>query len=381
MTDSRKFLAPAVWGFYLVVVLEFLFMISPAALYFYASYGPLLNVLHASTWTSWLTGFFLPHFSFTTSPVIDALRPIGFVVAALGLLLFVIGAVHLYGAKLLRRGAVTGGLYRFVRHPQYLALAILGLGTTLIWARFLVLVSYLTMLILYFLLARWEEDVCVEKFGESYRDYQRTTGMIVPRILGRGGFADRLREVRGTRLALLLAVTVVAGLATGFGLREYSLAHVSSLYTDEAAVLSPAVLEADVIEAAYRVAGTNAELKARLARLAPGQDGSPGAAASRLIVYVVPAEWYLPDLPLHSLEEIRRVGGGHATPEFDRARFKVLFTRARLHAPATGKDIVKKAYGRDPILIVHVDVSTESVLGTSEPPAHVVWGDIPTPMF
>ncbi len=374
MTDNRRLLAPALWGFYLVVVLEFLFMISPAALYFYASYGPLLNVLHASAWTSWLTGFFLPHFSFTTSPVIDALRPIGFVVAALGLLLFVVGAVHLYGAKLLRRGAVTGGLYRFVRHPQYLALAILGLGTTLIWARFLVLVSYLAMLTLYFLLARWEEDLCVERFGESYRDYQRATGMILPRVLGDrpGRLFDRLRGARGPRLALLLVGILAAGLAAGFGLRNYSLARVTALYTDDAAVLSPAVLETEELESAYRVAGSDAELETRLARL---------DAASRLIVYVVPAEWFLPDLPLHSLEEIRRVGGGHATPEFDRARFKVLFTQARLHAPATGKDIVKKAYGRDPILIVHVDVSTDSVLGTSEPPAHVVWGDIPTPMF
>jgi protein-S-isoprenylcysteine O-methyltransferase Ste14 len=363
-----------VWGFYLVVVLEFLFMISPAALYFYASYGPLLNVLHASPWTSWLTGFFLPHFSFTTSPVIDALRPVGFVVAEIGLLLFVVGAVHLYGAKLLRRGAVTGGLYRFVRHPQYLALAILGLGITLIWARFLVLVSYLTMLALYFLLARWEEDLCVEKFGESYREYQRTTGMLVPRLLGRGrgGLFDRLRGARGPRLALLLVGVLVAGLTVGFGLRNYSLARVASLYTDEAAVLSPAVLGPDELERAYRVAASDTELEARLARLDD---------ASRLVVYVVPAQWYLPDLPLHSLEEIRRVGGGHATPEFDRTRYKVLFTRARLHTPATGKDIVKKAYGRDPILIVDVNVSAPSVLGTREPPDHVVWGDIPTPMF
>jgi protein-S-isoprenylcysteine O-methyltransferase Ste14 len=334
VTDNRRLLAPALWGFYLVVVLEFLFMISPAALYFYASYGPLLNVLHASAGTSWLTGFFLPHFSFTTSPLIDALRPIGFVVAAVGLLLFVVGAVHLYGAKLLRRGAVTGGLYRFVRHPQYLALAILGLGTTLIWARFLVLTSYLTMLILYFLLARWEEDLCVEKYGESYRDYQRTTGMILPRILGHGSgrLFDRLRMARGPRLALLLAATLVIGLGVGFGLRNYSLARVTALYTEEAAVLSPAVLEPEELEGAYRVAGSNAEIEARLARLG--------------------------------------------------ARYKVLFTQARLHAPdAMGPDIVKKAYGRDPILIVHVDIGTESVLGTSEPPAHVVWGDIPTPMF
>ena len=52
MARNTKLLTPAVWGFYLIVVLEFLFMISPAALYFYASYGPVLNVLHGSAWTA-----------------------------------------------------------------------------------------------------------------------------------------------------------------------------------------------------------------------------------------------------------------------------------------------------------------------------------------
>ena len=38
----------ALWTFYAVMVLEILFMISPAALYFYSAYGPALNLLHAS---------------------------------------------------------------------------------------------------------------------------------------------------------------------------------------------------------------------------------------------------------------------------------------------------------------------------------------------
>ena len=37
----------------------------PFALYYYAAYGPSLNVLHRSPWTSWLTDFLLPHFSYT----------------------------------------------------------------------------------------------------------------------------------------------------------------------------------------------------------------------------------------------------------------------------------------------------------------------------
>ena len=77
MPRNTRLLTPAVWGFYLIVVLEFLFMISPAALYFYASYGPVLNVLHGSAWTAWLTGFFLPHFSGRRVPCSTLSSPSG----------------------------------------------------------------------------------------------------------------------------------------------------------------------------------------------------------------------------------------------------------------------------------------------------------------
>jgi len=62
MEKRKTFVAVAAWGFYLVIVLEFLYMISPFALYFYSAYGPALNLLHRSPSTSWLTAFFLPTF-------------------------------------------------------------------------------------------------------------------------------------------------------------------------------------------------------------------------------------------------------------------------------------------------------------------------------
>ncbi|MCP4205383.1 MAG: isoprenylcysteine carboxylmethyltransferase family protein [bacterium] len=370
MTRKSNYLKPAVWGFYIVVVLEFLFMISPFALHFYSAYGPALNVLHASPATSWLTGFFLPHFSTTASPVLNQLREVGLFVAAIGLALFLIGAVQVYGSKLLRRGAVTGGLYRWVRHPQYLALAVLGLGVVLVWPRFLVLLSYLAMLFLYYLLARWEEERCLARCGDSYRDYLRRTGRILPRLPGRAPAVPQPLEAR--RLVVWLAITLLAGLGLAQALRIYSLGQVSSLYTETTAVLSPAVLPAEELEAAYQVALTNAELTERLA--AAGLD-------ARFVAYVVPIDWFLPDLPLHTEQEIREVGGGHRTGAFERGRYKILFTRARLHSGATGRAIVTGAYGRDPVLIVRVDTESKSVLGTSEPPDHVIWGDIPTPMI
>src|ERR687895_2293622 len=111
MADLRTGLRGTAWLFYAVFVLEILFMISPAALYFYSVYGPALNFLDASPATAWLTQFFLPHISMTASPVLNGLGELGWLLLASGTLLFLVSAVPLYGAKLRRRGAVTGGVY------------------------------------------------------------------------------------------------------------------------------------------------------------------------------------------------------------------------------------------------------------------------------
>lgn len=367
--SHRRALKPALWAFYFIVVLEFLFMISPLALHFYSAYGPVLNVFHASPATAWLTGFFLPHFSMTTSPILNSLKGLGFLLAALGLVSFLIGAVQIYSGKILGRGAVTGGIYRWLRHPQYLALAVLGFGVVLIWPRFLVLVSYLVMIFVYYLLARWEEERCLARYGESYREYLAGTGRILPRLPGRAPAAPK--PIRPLRLIAAASLTVVVGLGLALALRSYSLDRVTSLYTDRTAVLSPAVLSPEEIRAAYETASSAELLEARLEEA--GLD-------ARFVAYVVPMDWFLPDLPLHTEEEIRRIGGGHRTGEFDRDLYKVLFTRARLHADVRGRRIVTRAHGRDPLLIVRVDIATGTVLGTSEPPDHVIWGDIPTPM-
>lgn len=374
MTTRESILKPAVWGFYILVVLEFLFMISPAALHFYAGYGPILNFLHGSPWTSWLTSFYLPHISETGSFLLDSIRPFGLLLIAGGLVLFLVGVVQIYGAKLLGRGAVTGGLYRLVRHPQYSALAVVGMGTVLIWPRFLVLLSFVTMLFLYLWLAISEERRCLEKYGDSYREYQSRTGMLLPRPFNR--WLHEPNPERTMSLTVVLGVyagALVVVAALGFAAQALSLSMVSSSFGEDFAVLSPARLTEKEIADAFQVAQTDEELQKRLASQ---------THQKKLLVYVVPANWFLPDLPLHTEEEIRRVGGGHGTPDFDRRSFQVLFTRPRLHhQEVLGAEIVRRAYGRDPILIVDVDLGTNKVVGHRDAPDSVVWGDIPTPMF
>jgi protein-S-isoprenylcysteine O-methyltransferase Ste14 len=371
MPSGQSVLKSSVWVFYVVFVLEILFMISPAALYFYGVYGPVLNLFHRWAATAWLTQFFLPHFSETRSAALNVIRWLAGPLMLAGIAVFVAGAIPVYRAKLRRGGAVTTGVYAWIRHPQYVGFAILGLGTLLLWPRFLVLVSYVTMLFLYARLARWEEERCLARFGERYQTYQSRTGRFLPR-----GWLPRMPPILPPsgppKLAATFAIFLLAVAASvwlGFGLRRYALSQVTALYAADTAVLSPALLTEDELRTAYRTATADARVETALRRAAPGP----------LIVYVVPLEWYLPDLPL---DRHPPAGGHHQPAGFDRRYYKVLLTQARTRVPrASGREIVLTAYGRIPIVVARVDISGPAVTAVETPPAHVRWGDIPTPMF
>ena len=100
--------------------------------------------------------------------------------------------------------------------------------------------------------------------------------------------------------------------------------------------------------------------------------------ARQRLVYVVPQDWTL--LPAAARPEAN--GIPLRKDAFDRTRYKLLFARARSHDPeAAGQEIVKDAYGLDPIIFVHVDIAARKVTAIEQPPAHVRWADIPIPMF
>jgi len=376
MADLRNTLIrPAAWAFYVVLVFEILFMISPAALFFYSAYGPLLGVLNGAPATAWLTQFFLPHIAATGNPLLDHAHVAGGLLIVLGLIVFLAGAVPLYGSKIRRRGAVTGGIYRLVRHPQYVGLAVIGLGTLLLWPRFLVLVAFVTMLFLYRLLAGWEEAQCLARFGDSYRAYRERTGMFLPRLtslrlprlLPAGGGS---RVVAGL---MLFAVVMAAAVAAGFGVREYAVSRLSAIWRPDTAIVALAPMSRDELATAYELAAAAPAVRSRL-----------DAAGDPRLVYVIPEEWSVPDLPVDPPAATRRTP--HGSSEFDRSRLKVLFARPRSHrAGATGAAIVTSAHGLDPLAVAHLDMAGDMAAGrvtaVDDPPRHVRWGDIPTPLF
>lgn len=82
----------------------------------------------------------------------------------------------------LRRGGelITSGVYRVVRHPQYLGIILLALGVTLRSLRPASLIAWVTLLVGYLILASLEERYLYGVYGGRYEEYSKRAAFILP---------------------------------------------------------------------------------------------------------------------------------------------------------------------------------------------------------
>jgi protein-S-isoprenylcysteine O-methyltransferase Ste14 len=78
---------------------------------------------------------------------------------------------------------VKSGIYRFIRHPLYCSILLLGTGVVLKDPEPIQLVLGGINLIAIYLTSRIEEKEMIAKFGDEYRSYMRETKMFIPYII------------------------------------------------------------------------------------------------------------------------------------------------------------------------------------------------------
>jgi protein-S-isoprenylcysteine O-methyltransferase Ste14 len=209
---------------FFIMAFEVMIMISPFAFFFYSVFNPVLQWLGSYSATGWLTTFFLPHMILPPTLFLKAVRILGSVLFVVGALSFAVCALQVYLGKIFKWGIADKGLYRMIRHPQYLTLGLWGIGMSILWPRFLVLASLSLMFILYYFLAKDEERRMINQFGEGYQRFMDRTGMFLPRPL-EGWVSAPLGWVPNTALkyvAVTLGIPIVV-IGSGFLLREITL--------------------------------------------------------------------------------------------------------------------------------------------------------------
>jgi len=398
MNRSRPLLG-GILVLYFIIALEVLVMISPFAAFFYSVFNPFLLFLARSPSTRWLADFFLPHMVLPPSLLLKAIRVAGSILFVGGSLAFLVCAGQVYFHKFARRGPALGGLYRWIRHPQYLSLAVTGIGLAILWPRFLTVVLWTVMVGLYVVLARDEERRMLTSFGDQYREYMARTGMFLPRsaeeLAARlpGPSSRALRTVAG--LAVLLAVT----LGGAFGLRAYTVSELPLWSDGRVSVL--AILPGDGPMLQHRMEDVLKlpEIASRLPK-----DGA-------VLAYSVPVQYVMQGMiadtdPAYRLYEHHQTvpmiadwifhpfrhleGGGHMMHHAGHVGPAASFAARRLifldipsadAAQAAPSALFSLGAVRVPEFFADVNLHTLQLLDVKALGPGTGWGRVPTPMF
>ena len=382
-------------AFYCLIAFEFFYMVSPFAVYFYSIYKPGLTFVNDVSALGWLSDTFLPHIvAHTSSPLIKLSRQAGIVLAPGGFILFVIGAAQVYFHKLTGRKAVTGGIYRFIRHPQYTALAVSGLGLLMLWPRYLVLLSFITMLFFYYFLARHEEAECRHKFGKPYDCYLEKTGMFLPFRFSSPfhfPFSFKIPALKSVvpqagvgRIVLILSIYLVSctlGVAAAVGIKEWSLDRVYALYEKDTATISVTRLDTNSILEILTLARSQPEYRREITSVVRDHHELP----AKHLHYIMPTDWSASEIPMTPVSVQSESGESpHGYPE-DRKidRYKIVLTRAtqRNGENSIGKDIMHNTVARIPLLEMTVDLKKGEVLDIAKPATGHALQDVPLPLY
>jgi protein-S-isoprenylcysteine O-methyltransferase Ste14 len=80
---------------------------------------------------------------------------------------------------------MTGGIYRYIRHPMYASQWIWVVAQILLLQNWIAgPIDLLFFIPFYILRVRAEEKMMLDTFGDQYREYMKKTGEVIPKFQG-----------------------------------------------------------------------------------------------------------------------------------------------------------------------------------------------------
>ncbi|RJQ53328.1 MAG: isoprenylcysteine carboxylmethyltransferase family protein [Nitrospiraceae bacterium] len=393
MNRKKTILSSAI-VLYFIIGLEILIMISPFAGFFYSVFNPFLLEIAKYPATRWLSAFFLPHMVVPPDAFLKFVRVMGSALFVGGMALFFICAAQIYLSKFLKRGAVIGGIYSFIRHPQYLSLAIAGAGLSILWPRFLVVVLWLAMVLIYYFLSRDEERRMLRSHAVDYGLYMERTGMFLPKPVEK----VIMPQGAGGRTALFILISVLA-LGSAFFLRYYTISHLP-IWSDNN-VVAMSITDDDKFKMEHRMADI-----LRMDEIKPRLNDD-----DKYLVYFLPphyimqgliadtgGDWKLykqhhtmsmiTDWVLHPFSHLSEAHQGmHAGMQHDAHSAGVSMTKRLIFLKignaesGSSGDMFSINARRIPQFMIDIGIHDLRVIDLKELPVETGWGTVPTPVF
>jgi len=387
---------------YCLIGIEIIIMISPFALYFYSVYGPILEFFSSRPYLSWTTEFFLPHMVFLDDPLILGISYLQLLMV-IGLILFFSAAVPLYYGRFSKKGVVQLSFYSKIRHPQYLFLAISGFGLLLYWPRFIILIMYVTMLFVYYLLARNEEWRMKQEAPDSYEAYMKNTPMFLPGEPGDKIYGLLFAWIKPKWLSIVASycLTMLLFLTIALGVRAYTVNHLHSITEESMVLLSVFPRPASEVKEIYEKISTDAEIladlketNANLAYIFPGDffltaivtDEDRRFSDDMIERFPEVLEWHQHKFSggLGKFFKIfynffNTLGKIETDYEIDRLVFVQVVDASG--STATRQNLFKIGMKRKPVLIVDLDADDHEIMSVIKTSGDHKWGSMPMPTF
>ncbi len=404
--------------FFFVMAFEVMIMISPFAFFFYSVFSPFFNFLAQHTATRWATTFFLPHMILPPTLFLQTVRIAGSVLFLLGFFAFVVCALQVYLGKIFKWGIADKGIYKYIRHPQYLSLGVWGVGMAILWPRFIVLATLSLMFILYYFLAQDEERRMSGQYGASYEQYMAATGRFFPKALEKPFVSLGKTVPRYVKYVAVPVLIVTLVMGSGVLLREITLNSLPFASRDNLTLVS--ILPED----------SPLETQALSGILTGRQTGEiPFVQADKTYLgYVMPPDYIMQgmiadtgghshlykqhhtvalivDWVLHPFAHLRRPPAAHMAAmhgvdpqvarrhhcplaidqpdlECDACSYRrVILVEIASEAgrPLSGSDLLAGGVTRTPVGFVDLDAQTGKIIQSSRVVKSHAWKDVPTP--
>ena len=141
----------------------------------------ILFILFMMIWVS--DSFILQYSVFLTDIIPNAIRmPVAILVFVTGGWLAFRGMRQVFGSEKSKPGVISSGVFRLVRHPIYTGALLFYLGAILSTLSLASAAFWIVILVFYYRIARYEENILIQEFGQDYLNYKKKTGMLFPKV-------------------------------------------------------------------------------------------------------------------------------------------------------------------------------------------------------